>query len=293
MAYSENKTHQPHGENMNVQHGRHEYSRSFYRYPFYQYHQGHAPPTYGPNHFVSPPCWANELNPIKQWASRSYDGNIHHLRTPLEHGPLQLHRVTHHIDQHRHCIPASNSQSLPAVVYIHTQDKSCMASDYIYDVREADILCGRGAPSQYHPGNLYFRDLVQSHQSSYLAARRIDKPAIASRICEIINERGGRFLKRVKVHGVGPSGHFCWQDIGEQRAYEKACQALREGAPDLRRKLAAKEIAAAAICLVDNIGRPTSTGEQSCYLEQRDDSHSGSLTPSRSFHANDRDEERE
>jgi hypothetical protein len=40
------------------------------------------------------------------------------------------------------------------------------------------------------------------------------------------------------------------QDIGEQRAYEKACQALREGAPDVRRKLAAQEIAAAALCSI-------------------------------------------
>jgi hypothetical protein len=40
------------------------------------------------------------------------------------------------------------------------------------------------------------------------------------------------------------------QEIGEQRAYEKACQALREGAPDIRRKLAAQEMAAAALCSI-------------------------------------------
>jgi len=49
------------------------------------------------------------------------------------------------------------------------------------------------------------------------------------------------------------------QDIGEQRAYEKACQALREGAPNLRAKVAAKEVAAAALCL-DNLGRYRSAG---------------------------------
>lgn len=61
------------------------------------------------------------------------------------------------------------------------------------------------------------------------------------KIVKLVKERGGRFLKRTKVHGAGPSGHFCWQDIGEQRAYEKACQALREGAPEIRRRLAAKD----------------------------------------------------
>ena len=47
--------------------------------------------------------------------------------------------------------------------------------------------------------------------------------------------------------------HYYRQDIGEQRAYEKACQALREGAPDVRRQLAAKEVAAAALAL-DGMG---------------------------------------
>ncbi len=46
------------------------------------------------------------------------------------------------------------------------------------------------------------------------------------------------------------------QDIGDQRAYEKACQALREGQPDVRRKLAAKEIAAAALCSITNTVYP-------------------------------------
>jgi hypothetical protein len=46
------------------------------------------------------------------------------------------------------------------------------------------------------------------------------------------------------------------QDIGDQRAYEKACQALREGQPEVRRKIAAKEIAAAALCSITNMMYP-------------------------------------
>lgn len=46
------------------------------------------------------------------------------------------------------------------------------------------------------------------------------------------------------------------QDIGDQRAYEKACQALREGQPEIRRKIAAKEIAAAALCSITNTVYP-------------------------------------
>ena len=110
------------------------------------------------------------------------------------------------------------------------------------DVRDSDVLCGRGAPTSWHPGNQYFRSLVEHYQSAYLAARRADKPEIAMRVVHTIQESGGRFLKRTKNYGAGPSGHFVWEDIGENRAYEKACQALREGAPEIRRQmLLAKE----------------------------------------------------
>jgi hypothetical protein len=63
----------------------------------------------------------------------------------------------------------------------------------------------------------------------------------------IIRERGGRFLKRTKNPGLGPSGHFCWEDVGEQRAYEKACQALRENAPEIRRRLTSQDQLAAMV----------------------------------------------
>jgi hypothetical protein len=151
--------------------------------------------------------------------------------------------------------PPRQSSLPPPVVYVHPSLASKnKTSEVIYDIRDADVLCGRGAPSNYHAGNKYFRKLVNQFQSSYIAARRIDKPEIATHIVDLVRERGGRFLKRTKMQGVGPSGHFAWQDIGEQRSYEKACQALREGAPELRRKLASKEMAAAALCNLDSVG---------------------------------------
>lgn len=54
----------------------------------------------------------------------------------------------------------------------------------------------------------------------------------------IIRFRGGRFLRRCKRNGVSwERGHFVWVEVDPQKSYEKACQALREGAPELRRKL--------------------------------------------------------
>jgi hypothetical protein len=136
----------------------------------------------------------------------------------------------------------------------------------VYDINDHDVLCGRGAPTSWHPGNQFFRLLVDKYQGQYLAAKRMDKPEIAMHVVALVQERGGRFLKRTKVVGSSSSssprrqacassmsssptsrGHFAWQDIGEQRAYEKACQALREGAPELRKQLASKEAMAAAL----------------------------------------------
>ena len=105
----------------------------------------------------------------------------------------------------------------PNVIYVHSQSPNKVSNkghspsrELIYEIRENDVLCGRGAPSQYQAGNKFFREIVERFQSSYIAARRIDKPEIATHIVDLVRERGGRFLKRVKIQGVGPSGHFCW-----------------------------------------------------------------------------------
>jgi hypothetical protein len=34
-------------------------------------------------------------------------------------------------------------------------------AEYVVQVTDADVLCGRGAPTSYHPGNQYFRRLVK------------------------------------------------------------------------------------------------------------------------------------
>ena len=94
------------------------------------------------------------------------------------------------------------------------------------------IVCGRGAPSQYHYGNQAFKELVGQYQTSYLCAKRSDKPDIAMKLLDMVKERGGRFVRRKKA-----AGHFCWETIGDKASYERVCQALREGAPELRQKM--------------------------------------------------------
>lgn len=143
--------------------------------------------------------------------------------------------------------PDQGSAERPPYYYPQPPRQSKDDDDLVYEVQDTDVLCGRGAPTNYHPGNKFFRELVDEQQMPYLAARRVDKPDIALLIVEKIKERGGRFLKRTKRPGLGPSGHFCWQEIGRERAYEKTCQSLREGAPELRKRMAIKELSAVSV----------------------------------------------
>jgi hypothetical protein len=112
--------------------------------------------------------------------------------------------------------------------------------DIIWKLRDNDVVCGRGAPSNFQRGNQVFRDVIVDYQTVYLCAKRGCKPKIATEVLEHIQSRGGRFVRRVKTSHRG--GRFGWEEIGEKRAYEKVCQALREGAPELRRKMLASDI---------------------------------------------------
>lgn len=97
------------------------------------------------------------------------------------------------------------------------------------DLTENDVLCGRGGITNSHPGNLRFRALVRQRKMAYInAVKRCDKPRIARQIVFKIRQMGGRFLERSR------SG--TWQIVDDARAAKKVSQALREGAPEMRKK---------------------------------------------------------
>jgi len=91
-----------------------------------------------------------------------------------------------------------------------------------------DVLCGRGGESNHWTGNVQYRNLVKACQPEYVQAKRRDKPRIAAGIVLAVRHVGGRFLKK--------QGDEQWTDVGNQRAREKTSQALREGAPELRKE---------------------------------------------------------
>jgi len=98
-----------------------------------------------------------------------------------------------------------------------------------------DVLCGRGAVTNAHPGNIKFRQLVAAHKLRYLAASRSEgKPGVAR---DVVREwramdPPGRFLSKMKP---SPNAHMgavdvpiVWYDVGDKKAREKASQCLRE-----------------------------------------------------------------
>jgi hypothetical protein len=211
-----------------------QHSSAFERHPAYQ---DFEPPRY------RQPAPRSYPQPHQQYQPASwYDHSYHqHHRSYYQHPHPPAFNQAHHPETH----DPSLQSSPPDVVYLQ-RDRSS-SPGLVFEIKGTDVLCGRGAPTNWHEGNQYFRQLVNKHQAAYLAAKRVEKPEIAILIVQLVKERGGRFLKRTKRPGLGPSGHFGWQEIDEHRAYEKVCQALREGAPDLRRKLAVKKFSSPCV----------------------------------------------
>lgn len=94
-----------------------------------------------------------------------------------------------------------------------------------------DVLSGRGGRINGHPGNVRFRDMVDSLKRDYLDPRtkKVEKARIAARIVSNIRALNptGKFLKEDPHTGL-------WIEIGDERAWKKAGQALRESAPEIR-----------------------------------------------------------
>lgn len=99
------------------------------------------------------------------------------------------------------------------------------------ELQELDIVCGRGAPTNYHYGNQVFKELVATYQTKYLCAKRADKPQLAMKIMDMVKDQGARFVKREKT-----AGRAIWVEIDPKSSYEKVCQALRQDTAGGRKK---------------------------------------------------------
>jgi hypothetical protein len=139
--------------------------------------------------------------------------------------------------------------------------------EYIRDIHPTDVLCGRGGATNSHSGNRSFRDLVKEYQSRYLFAKKRDKPDVAAEVVELIRKRGGRFLRRLEPFA---GGEVLWLDIGDERAREKTCQALREGAPELKRRQDEETREGRRRSKQQRRGRPTTQAASPCRRRSHD-----------------------
>lgn len=94
-----------------------------------------------------------------------------------------------------------------------------------------DILSGRGNGANQHPGNIYFRRLINKYKHHYINTGPSEKKLITKRIVEEVQTRNppGRFLKQ-------NSDNELYDGLDMDKVLKKTGQALREKAPELKKR---------------------------------------------------------
>jgi hypothetical protein len=89
------------------------------------------------------------------------------------------------------------------------------------EINAVDVLCGRGGVTNYHEGNVQFRNLANQYRWHYATATKSRKARVARFLVQKIRDQQGRFLKK--------EADDSWYEIGDELALIKAAQTLREG----------------------------------------------------------------
>lgn len=110
-------------------------------------------------------------------------------------------------------------------------------SNLILNPHHHDVLSGRGNNINYHPGNQYFRNLVKALRLEYVKTPKPEKIFFGKLVVQHIQslKPAGRFLQKDKDSGA-------YYELDDKKALDKTRQALREGAPELEKKIKAGEI---------------------------------------------------
>jgi len=84
-----------------------------------------------------------------------------------------------------------------------------------------DVLSGRGARFNQHPGNKRFRSMLEEKKDAYVAGTKKQKMEIAKVIVEAVYSKNppGRFLKKCSETGQ-------WKELSRRDAADKAAQAM-------------------------------------------------------------------
>ncbi|KAI2498689.1 hypothetical protein MHU86_15811 [Fragilaria crotonensis] len=91
------------------------------------------------------------------------------------------------------------------------------------DIRDDDILGGRGGRTNNHEGNKRFRKIVADMKGTYRETGvKTDKTALSRGIVEYVHTKGGRFLIETTNDQVD------WRVMTKEESRKKTSQALRE-----------------------------------------------------------------
>jgi len=99
---------------------------------------------------------------------------------------------------------------------------------------ETDVLCGRGAPINMHPGNVVYRQVVKHNKPLYQACEKFEKYRVAQSIVDALEYRkpSVRFLEQQSSSQSNSNNdrgsNKVWTIISKEKAIRKTIQALRE-----------------------------------------------------------------
>eukprot|EP00956_Cyclotella_meneghiniana_P031517 scaffold82973_cov32-Cyclotella_meneghiniana.AAC.1 len=106
-------------------------------------------------------------------------------------------------------------------------------TDVVFGITCRDVLMGRGSRSKNHCGNVTYRKLVDLNKELYAKASKFDKLKICKAIVAAARHFGWRFL-HTEVGGKS-------FEVGDERAWLKTSQTLREGIINTKAKLQAEQ----------------------------------------------------
>ena len=101
-----------------------------------------------------------------------------------------------------------------------------------FGINDHDVLCGRGAYVNSHPGNKRLRQMAVERKTVFENGTFTEKTALAADIVSQIKslQPPGRFLKKADLSKSqefrkGLAGE--WEELSDDKAIHKACQVMR------------------------------------------------------------------
>jgi hypothetical protein len=99
-----------------------------------------------------------------------------------------------------------------------------------------DVLGGRGAWINAHPGNTAWRAWAAAARATFLAGSYAEKRSLAGEVVRRVQAHGGRFVKRrAGAEASSPAlplddsdAHDTWEELADEQAIQKTCQVMRD-----------------------------------------------------------------